>query len=255
MKDKSKGFKFWFKPQRILPLLTIVGAGLVLVFSMLEVIKLSVADSIIIALLALIAIDSIVERLSILENIEGKINNTFGGKSLRSRTELWDFEKHSAHASEICILAISAISMSGRFAHIFENKVRSGCKIKIILLNPQSESLKSLELTNRDQAAVHDIKASLAAFEPLIKIKNRNGKCEIRLSDAFLPFSLVALNLSRDSGEMVVEYHSYKSPFGEQPHVFLTTKDNAHWYKFYRDQFEKAWNDSVLWKPTSDHEA
>lgn len=254
MRYKIKSIKFWLKPQRILPLLTILGAGVALVFSMMEIIDLSAADSIIISLLGLIAIDSVVERLSILESIESKLVNTVGSSGLRARTEFSDFEQRSIHASEIFILAISAISLSGRYAHIFENKVNDGCRIKIILLNPQSESLKSLELTNRDQAAAHDIRASLAAFEPLIGIKNRKGRCEIRLSDFFLPFSIVAFNPSKDSGEMIVEYHSYKISFGEQPHVFLTTKDNIHWYEFYKNQFEKAWNDSIPWDPVNNSE-
>lgn len=251
MTSISKSIKPWFRPQRLFPLLTILGAGSALVLNIIGVIKLSIADGIIISLLALLAVDSIVERLQILEKIEKKLSDTFNGKVLRSRTEFIDFEERSRHASEIYILAISAISMSGRFAHVFEKRIKAGCKIRIILLDPSCESLKALELTNRDQAAAHDIKAALAAFLPLTYIKSRRGKCEIHLSDFFLPFSLVCINPTKESGEMIIEYHSYKEPFGEQPHIILTKQNNAHWFEFYFKQFEKAWNDTTIWNPNN----
>jgi membrane protein implicated in regulation of membrane protease activity len=53
--NSSLHWKQWIKPNRLIPLLTILGAGTAIVLSLLGVIKLSVAENIIIALLALLA--------------------------------------------------------------------------------------------------------------------------------------------------------------------------------------------------------
>jgi hypothetical protein len=70
----SSWWKRWIKPSRFIPLLTILGAGTAIIFSLFGIIGLSVAENIILALLALLAVDALIERLSILERIETKLS-------------------------------------------------------------------------------------------------------------------------------------------------------------------------------------
>ncbi|MCP3683266.1 MAG: hypothetical protein GY861_11310, partial [bacterium] len=145
----SSRWKQWFNPNRLIPLLTILGAGTAIVLSFLGVIVLSTAENIIIALLALLAIDALTERLSILERIESRISNLSTGQTLTSRMEIPAVEEQAAKASEICVVAISGISLSVRYFAFFERKIKQGCKIRIILLNPDTTSLQTWDLQSK----------------------------------------------------------------------------------------------------------
>lgn len=247
--SSSSRWKQWIKPNRLIPLLTILGAGTALVLSLLGVIVLSISENIIIALLALLAVDALTERLSVLERIETKIANLSQGKILRSRAEIPPLEEQAGTASEICIVAISGISLSLRYFAFLEKKIRSGCKVRIVLLNPDPNGvgLQAWDLQSRITTTGTDITSTLEIFKQLEQIKSRKGKIEIRLLEIFLPFSMVAVDLQKESGSMVVEYHAFKTTISERPHVYLTPLDDPKWFNFYKQQFEEAWTNATVW--------
>jgi len=80
-----------------------------------------------------------------------------------------------------------------------------------------------------------------------MQMQNVKGKGEIRLLNVFLPFSMVAADLVKDSGAMIIEYHAYKIALGDRPHVVLTPRDTPYWFSFYKEQFERVWIDAVSW--------
>lgn len=89
----------------------------------------------------------------------------------------------------------------------------------------------------------------MGAFQQLVNLKKAKGKCEIRLSEAFTPFSMFAVDLKTDKGAMIVEFHGYKKALNEFPHVYLTPGNNSHWFAFYEQQFEQIWAESKVWIP------
>jgi hypothetical protein len=241
-------WKSWFKPSRIIPMLTIVGAGTAIVLSLLNMLELSLAENIIIALIALLAIDALTERLSILDVIEARLQHLSANQMLRSRNDLPTVDVHAAQATEICFIAISGISLRVRYFGFLENKIKSGCKIKVILLDPEGIGVEACKLISRVTTADSDIRTALESFKELSNIKSK-GKFEVRLSQAFIPFTLQAVDLHKPTGSMVVEYHTYKKTLNERPHILLTALDNNQWFEFYKQQFEQAWNDSTVWCP------
>jgi hypothetical protein len=66
-----------------------------------DVIKLSMAENIIIALLALLAVDALSERLNILERVDAKLSNLAVGQTLRRRRDIPTPTSHARHATEI----------------------------------------------------------------------------------------------------------------------------------------------------------
>ncbi len=205
----------WLKPSRIVPSLTIIGAGIAIVLSTLKIIQLNLAENIIIALLGLLAIDALTERLSLLEKIDVRLGNIPARQKLKPRAQMIGVEAHAAHALEICIVAISGISLSYRYVDFFERKIRDGCKIRIVLLNPDSTSIRTWEEQSKVIAIAPDIRSSLAAFGNLLQIPRIKGKYEIRLSEVFAPFSMLATDLNKDTGSMNVEYHLYNNTFAK----------------------------------------
>lgn len=245
---RTPRWKTWFKPSRLIPILTILGAGTAIVLSLLDILTLSIAENIIIALLALLAIDALTERLSILDGIEARLQYLSAGQTLRSRSDVPTVDTHAAHATEICFIAISGISLKVRYFGFLENKIKNGCKVKVLLLDPNGVGVQASKLISRVTTAESDIQTALESFKELSKIKSK-GKFEVRLSPAFIPFTMQAVDLQKPTGSMVVEFHTYKKTLNERPHIFLTALDHPQWFEFYRKQFEQAWADSTSWSP------
>ncbi len=242
----SVWWKQWIKPNRLIPLLTILGAGIAIVLSFIGVGVLSIAESIIIVLLALLAADALIERISVLERIEAKLSNFSRGHSLISKTEIPKIDEQAAYASEICIIGVSAISLLTQDLGFFEKKVRNGCKIRAILLDPESPSLQTWNLINKIPTPSSDIEKSLMMLKEITQNKGTKGKCEVHLSPVFLPFAMFAVDIKKENGSMVIAYYSYKK-MGVRPHVFLTSSEDSKWFNAYREQFELAWSNSTPW--------
>ena len=58
----------------------------------------------------------------------------------------------------------------------------------------------------------------------------------------------LAVDLEKESGSMVVEYHAFKTTISERPHVYLTPLDDPKWFDFYKEQFEEAWTNATIWE-------
>lgn len=246
---KTSIWKQWFKPSRLIPVLTILAAGITIVLSLLNVFKLSIAENIIIALLALLAVDALSERLNILERVDAKLSNLAMMQTLRKRRDIPTITNHAQHASEINLLAIHAVSAVAPYIGFYEDKLKEGCTIRIILLDPHSPSLQTLNLQTKTVITKHQIESSLSLLKGLVEQSGKKGKCEVRLLNVFLPFSIFGVDLHKESGSMAVEFRSYKVSLDERPHIYLTKAENPEWFNYYKKQFEQAWSDSVLWKP------
>lgn len=238
----------WLNLGRLIPLITIIGAGVAIVISLLGLIEVSIAESILIALLALIAADALSERIGVLYRLEKKLSKIpIDGpyKILKSRGQIPEVEEFTSKASEIYILGISAHSVIHKYLGLFRDKVKNGCKIRIILLNPSSDSIEIHKSQYGFSTALKDINATLEVLPNLLEIPNAKGSCEVRFSGVLIPFSMFGVATVNKNGSLIVEYHSYKRTFGEYPHVLLTSKDSSDWFRFYQDQFESVWIDSL----------
>ena len=243
-----KYFKTWLKPSRLIPLITILAAGVVIILSLVDVFELETQDEIIITLLALIAADALSERLAILEKINKQLSNLKVPQTLRSREYLPSLSEDAKNASEICVLAISAIALISKSMSFFEERIKSGATIRFVLLDLESLSIETLLLQAKIKTTKTDIDAALEMIKVLAKTAEvEDGDVQVRLTEVFLPFSMLAIDTRDESGFLVVEYREYKKNYQERPHIIL--KPHNKWYKFYLEQFEQAWQDGEKWSP------
>jgi len=248
-KDSKLHWKVLFKPSRLIPFLTIIGAGTAIVLSIISVISLTTSENIVIALLALLAIDAFIERLSVLEKIENKLSNLSKVQILNKRVDLLKPTEQAKHASEICILAVSAVSIITPYIGFYKNKMKGGCNLKVILLNPDSRSLETWNLLVTHSYTKNHTVSTLGALAELISDKEASGKCEVRLMNVFLPYSMFCVDISKDSGIIQIEYYPYKLPVDDRPHIHLTELNSPYWYNYYKQQFQQAWSDATPWNP------
>jgi hypothetical protein len=251
-KSSSSALRSVLKWSNAPPLLTVLTASLVLSLSAVGVIELTIAENLIVGLVALLGIDALTERLSILKRIEGRLNEISAGQPLRSRGQIPSFASFVGPANEIVVVAISGISVLHQNLELLLEKIRDGCKVRIVLLDPQSPAVEVLHMQYGLPTAARDIPASLQA---LCRIQASEGFCEVRLLDVFTPFSVIAVNLHGRSGAMIVEFHTYKKTLGERPHVLLTARESTSWFNIYKEQLELAWSNAKPWRQTSPNPA
>ncbi|RIK73280.1 hypothetical protein DCC62_17710 [candidate division KSB1 bacterium] len=239
----ASAWRDWLKLRRLLPLLTIafaVGVGVLSFFDLIA----QVPDEVIVTLLALIAVDALVERMSLLEKISARVEKWPEEEVLRDRSKLNRMEELAAGATEIWAAGISLVSIIRPYDNFYLQKLRDGCNLRFLLLDPNSKAAEVWNKKQQTPTAKKDIKLSLQSLDNLIKHRNLKGKCEVRLAQAFLPFSLVIVNGQKDYGKMTVEMLAYKKNLHDRPHLQLTKRDHEKWFRFFSDQFEILWQDS-----------
>jgi hypothetical protein len=231
----------WFSPSRLIPNLAILVAVLAIVLTALGIVQLTLPEGIIIGLLALLAFDAKGERLKILEKIKDELEKLQLANVLRKSDSLPPVPQQAANATEICILAISGISLAVTQGGFFQKRIKDQkCKIRVLILDWECDALKVWVLQSGQPQSQNDIKLALSHF-------TQQG-CEIRLSKTFLPYSMFLVDPTKHSGSMVVEYHVFQVNRDERPHIFLNPSQNPEWFSFYQNQFETAWKNSTPFK-------
>jgi hypothetical protein len=197
------------------------------------------------AVLGLLAINSLGNRRHIEEQL-GKIYSR-SPSILRSRSELPSFQIRGQFATEIIDVGVSSISAVTPNLYFFEQKMKEGCKLRFLLLSPESPASQVFERINKISNVKADIEQTLKCLELLIQMEQTSkGKCEVRL---YLPFGLAAFDHDKETGYMNIEMYTYKITLGERPHIILTRAKDNKWFDFYRGQYEQLWDDSTSWQP------
>jgi hypothetical protein len=248
LRPRPSRWQKWLRLNRLIPLLTLLSAGIAIVFSTIGLLSLTLAEQIIIALLALLAVDALNERVTILETVEQRLTSLATTRLLRTRAEMMSPLQQASQAKEICLLAIHGTSAITPYVGFYLQKLREGCRIRVILLHPQSPATPLRDkLVNHTQTTKY-IETSLEALRGLLTTKTR-GRCEVRLSQVFLPFSMFGTDLAQETGQLVVEFSSYRVAIDERPHIYLTAHEEPMWFTYYRQQFERVWADATVWSP------
>lgn len=172
---------------------------------------------------------------------------------LRTRDELPYLPVAAAGASEILVCAISGVSIIAPLSHFWETILCKGCNLRILLLDPESSAVATWETLGRFAFAATDVRRSLDNLHEIRRQVGSKGisptRCVIRLSETYLPCSMIIVDPGREGGWMLVEYHAYKAALGERPHILLRRDKDPHWFEFYKSQFEKLWDASPEWDP------
>lgn len=247
----STRWKAWLRANRIIPLLTITIAGVAGILNIIGILQLAPVDGIIIALLALLAVDGLTERLSVLEKIESRLGSQLAGEQLRNRARLVSAHDLAQKASEIAFIGVSGISLLVNDLGFFEQKLRAGCKLRFILLDPSSSSLQTWNLLMKVTTTERDINTALELLKGLMQTEKAKGKCEVRLSKVYPPYAILISDPNKDTGLMNVEFYTYKTTLSDRPHIQLARTQNQYWFDFFRAQFEQMWADSEKWSPVN----
>jgi hypothetical protein len=239
--------KNWMSTGRLLPLLTILGAGSANVLSLIGIVPLSTPEEITIALLGLLAVDSLVERSNILERIEKRLNNLSAIQTLQPRANIPKPIENGQHATEIIILGVHIMTAFTPYIGFYEERLRAGCRIRFILIDPGSSAIENFNLLKGHSKTRSHIEVTLGLIQELNNKVDPRNKCEVRLASVLMPYSIFAVDINSACGSMIVEYQSYRVSIDDRPHVQLTVRESPYWFDYYRRQLESIWSESAEW--------
>lgn len=242
-------WKSWLTIGRLIPLLTILAAAIVGILSLLGHFQVTMAEGVIIALLTLLAIDALVERLSLLEKIDARLERFPETEQLKDRSKIIRMEDLATGATEICAAGISLISIIPPYVDLYIQKLREGSNLRFLLLDPASTAIKVWDQQQLAATTKSDIQTSLRVLNKLMQLKDAKGKCEARLTNTHLSYSLLIVDGKKEGGKLRVEIFVYKKNLHDRPHLHLTKRDNYKWFQFFCDQFESLWQDSTSRQP------
>lgn len=208
---------------------------------------------------SLMATSLFVDRLTKLSRIEKEAkeaNSLIRAKEgtisisnvLLTRKQLEPLESRLENAREIFITGGSLFRLSSEYLGLFDKLLANECRIKLLLLDPNSYSARLVARNIVYEIADFEvyksyINSSLSSFSKLRE--KYNDKVQIRVSEYLPAFSLLGINPSLDTGKIMVELYVHNIPTRERPHIDIFRRNDPFWFEFYNSQFNSLWNDSV----------
>jgi hypothetical protein len=198
-----------------------------------------------VAMLALLALDTLVERVTSTEKIDQRLARLEAPQLLHDRSELMPIQQLSVGASEIVACGITLVSVVTPHHDFFASKLAQGVKLRFIILDPKCAAWQVWHESQRI-ATRGDVDATLETLAPLVRA---GLDVEVRLAPFHLPVSLVIVDRALRTGRMTVEMTFTALSLPNRPHMYLTRAAWPTWFDFFAARFDYLWSISRVWEP------
>jgi len=222
--------------------ITLIVAIVIAVMNLLGNTPKSVLDSLILAVLALLVSSALGVRHR-LENLKQQIFQTTKGIDFKDRRQQHEvpFDKRFADAKNIDLHGYSLNSLVASYLGFLNEKAATGCKMRIILLDPESTTPQIVSyLTEAGSLLTNDIQRSVEGLKNLLSTRN----VEIRFTTTPTPFGLAIKDSKKANGSVDVDLYAYRVSALDRPKIIISKEIDKHWYEFFVQQFEKLWEDA-----------
>lgn len=160
------------------------------------------------------------------------------GIALGNRATYENFSVRFADAPSIAIHAYSMQTLVTSFMSFFVRKATEGCKLRFLLLNPNSAAVSVVAGVTEEGAQLRqDIERTVASLHRLLAHTN----VELRFTPVPSPFGLVVADAEGSARRVEVELYAYDVVAADRPHFTLTPERDGPWYEFFLTQFERLW--------------
>jgi len=207
------------------------------------------SDQIIMALLAFLAIDALVERLELLTDIEQGVQHIHKALIPRITSDAFFRKRDSQRLEQLIGESLSEVWVAGitldtmaALKNVFRNKVKQGCKIRILALSPDGTALQEMAKyfgSDPDFIAAR-IRSNLRVLGPNLK-RIPGGSVEVRVLDRVFTTGYAISDPNNPNGNMIVQFYTYWLGVEGSPLFELAKQEDRQWYPIYLRQFEKAW--------------
>jgi hypothetical protein len=130
------------------------------------------------------------------------------------------------------------------FMYILGQRLAAGATIRFVILDPESEALLQQAVLQSFSAPIEfwrdTVRTTVTVIEALAKTPNVSGTVEIGFLPYIPSFGFVLVDPDQAHGSCFVELYQHRSA---EPHPTfeLRAADDPHWFKFFREQFDKMW--------------
>lgn len=173
-----------------------------------------------------------------------------------TRKELPSFRYRLQDIRSLDMIGSSLLSTSvSSHGAIHDFKV-SGGKVRLLISNPNNRPLQALYGMTFLEAGGEEkhrrqVLTALNNLSSLVGTHSSGGSVEIRVSEHFLPFSYVGMDVGSSRGQIQIEYYLKKLALDKNPVFLLSFEKDTHWYNEYKRQFEILWNEGAELKHLS----
>jgi hypothetical protein len=240
-----------FKRENTLALLLITAALLGLI-GIPQRIGIS-TEQLILALLGILAVDTLTERIGYLAKIEEqvlklgiKIETKISADDVfRSRAELPNFVSLLEVYEEIWVSGVSLFGLVESFGKKIEEATQKGKKFRFLMVDPEnSEHWKIGAISSYTFPSPSDMQQlsrnSLKRFNSIAE-HSPKGSIEIKVADYFTPVTYVIADGNKPHGQISVEFYGFRISSSERYHLLLKQKNDDRLFTFHLGQFEKMW--------------
>jgi hypothetical protein len=220
-------------------------------------------DEVLLALLGLIAIDNISERMGILRDIGNRISHLAKKVQGAGRDRVTMTRRNSTPRlidvimtarREVILVGPSLDTVVG-MADRLREVVSNGVKFKLLLSAPsercvgyyrdhmvfnnwvssdETQVSRSLDHLRHNYEVLHNALGDLV----------RPGKVDIRIFEQMLWCSFVIIDPDAKWGSVSVHIHMYRTPIDQAPFVELKAEQDLDWFPFFLGVFGRIWDDS-----------
>lgn len=209
------------------------------------------SQQLVLALLAFLAVDSLVERLDILSKIE---NNTLEIRNMMNyRTTAKNFFKTRRNfprmeelieqaKQELWISGVSLDSLIAWRGYII-SQLEQGIKVKILgfyVLEGYDLAIRYYnwhDLDSRRNRTESNLRTILSVVPNHLR-----SNLEVRVLNTILSNGYFVIDPNSSQGRMTVQLYLYHSNIDRAPMFELNANDDTEWFTYFREQFVEQWN-------------
>jgi hypothetical protein len=211
---------------------------------------------IILAILALISINTITERVTFFRKLLDSQKHRF---HLRSREDLdfKDFHQYIDGGREIFVSALSLHFICANRITDLELGMRDGVDFKFIIVSPDLSNDAMQAIAEHDergpmanaQPLRDEIKQSVSSLTMLKQLPDLTGTLRLKAGKGLPVFTITMVNPRSHNGKMRIELRPYHRNIGPRPYFELmrANPDDRYWYDhFYDHYYVKLWAHSTI---------
>jgi hypothetical protein len=150
-----------------------------------------------------------------------------------------------ASANNIFFVGVTLSGTATEYASILRQRLVSGAKIRIVIVEPTDAVLEDLKL--RSWAKVEPtyypdrLRSVESQFEYIVQESTGKGKLELGHLPFHPSFGLVMVDPDQPHGVCYVTIYPHKLT-GPRPSFEVRASDDPMWYNFFRKQFDILWS-------------
>lgn len=246
----------WFLIENGPTILTIGFSGYVIALAQTSSVSVDVTLQWILAVIGLLAISELIERLRKLRRLEELANKTLQAvqSKLGERPSADDFfmtrlapiAPYIEKAVDIRLCGATLQRTIRGNIDVFARQLKEGATVQLIIVDPDSPVVDNLvkpgtNLTSEYFRANSHI--TIQNVKWLSELPDSKGTIELRFFDEEPYFNILAFDPNQEYGTIFVEFYPQRWERGNRPRIELTPGRDEYWFSFFKRQFDRLWQD------------